>query len=67
MNWRQDARSVIRLGTRRAVATPQSNGEGDPAEAAADLAGHLRRECGGRCAFGIFDANRPGGAPPTPP
>ena len=42
-NWRQDARSVIRAETRRAVVTLQANGVGDPAAAAAELSTFCNR------------------------
>jgi DNA/RNA-binding domain of Phe-tRNA-synthetase-like protein len=57
-NWRQDARSVIRAETRRAVVTLQGNGAGDPAGAAAELLALLKRECGGRHAVVLLDAGR---------
>jgi DNA/RNA-binding domain of Phe-tRNA-synthetase-like protein len=58
-NWRQDARSMIRLDTRRAVVTLQANGVGDVRKAADELVGLLRRECGGRHAVTVLDAGSP--------
>ena len=58
-NWRQDARSVIRAETRRAVVTLQGNGAGDPGGAAEELLALLERECGGRHALVLLDAGRP--------
>jgi DNA/RNA-binding domain of Phe-tRNA-synthetase-like protein len=58
-NWRQDARSVIRLQTRRAVATLQANGEGDPRAAAEALVALLSTQCGGRYAVTVLDAANP--------
>ena len=58
-NWRQDARSVIRAETRRAVVTLQGNGAGDPGGAAEELLALLKRECGGRHALVLLDAGRP--------
>jgi DNA/RNA-binding domain of Phe-tRNA-synthetase-like protein len=65
-NWRQDARSVIRAETRRAVVTLQGNGAGDPAGAAEELLALLKRECGGRHAFVLLDTGRPQGELPKP-
>jgi DNA/RNA-binding domain of Phe-tRNA-synthetase-like protein len=58
-NWRQDARSVIRPETRRAVVTLQANGAGDPAQAAAELSDLLSRECNGRVHTALADAANP--------
>jgi DNA/RNA-binding domain of Phe-tRNA-synthetase-like protein len=58
-NWRQDARSVIRLATRRAVVTLQANGAGDVRPAAAELAELLARECGGRVWVAFVDRTNP--------
>jgi len=55
-NWRQDARSVIRAETRRAVVTSQANGFGDPSAAAAELSTLLQQECGGRSSITVLDA-----------
>jgi DNA/RNA-binding domain of Phe-tRNA-synthetase-like protein len=66
-NWRQDARSVIRAETRRAVATLQGNGAGDLAGAAEELLALLERECGGRHALVLLDAGRRHSDLPDPP
>jgi DNA/RNA-binding domain of Phe-tRNA-synthetase-like protein len=58
-NWRQDARSLVGIETRRAVATVQSNGAGDVAAAAADLVELIGRFCGGVCRVEIAEASRP--------
>ena len=58
-NWRQDARSVIRPGTRRAVVTLQAMGVGAVAEAAEELVHLLRSECGGRYATALLDSGSP--------
>jgi DNA/RNA-binding domain of Phe-tRNA-synthetase-like protein len=58
-NWRQDARSVIRPDTRRAVVTLQANGVGDPAQAAAELSDLVSRECNGRVSIALADAANP--------
>ena len=58
-NWRQDARSAIRSGTRRAIVTLQANGAGDAAAAAEQLIALLRRECGGRYAVTYLGAEKP--------
>jgi DNA/RNA-binding domain of Phe-tRNA-synthetase-like protein len=58
-NWRQDARSAISPETRRAVVTLQANGVGDVRQAAADLLGIFRAECGGRYAVTVLDAANP--------
>jgi DNA/RNA-binding domain of Phe-tRNA-synthetase-like protein len=58
-NWRQDARSLITAGTRRAVVTVQANGAGDVAAAAADLIDFIVKFCAGRCRFVILDHSRP--------
>ena len=58
-NWRQDARSVIRPQTRRAVVTLQANGEGDAEGAAAELAELLKRECGGDFRISVANAMNP--------
>ena len=58
-NWRQDARSVIREETRRAVVTLQSNGAGDVVVAAEELASLLSRECQAACGVTFLDAERP--------
>jgi DNA/RNA-binding domain of Phe-tRNA-synthetase-like protein len=58
-NWRQDARSVIRVDTRRAIVTLQENGAGDAAAAAEELAARLARECAANCAIIMLDMNEP--------
>ncbi|MFO1148158.1 MAG: phenylalanine--tRNA ligase beta subunit-related protein [Alsobacter sp.] len=58
-NWRQDARSIITPGTRRAIVTLQANGAGDAQGAAEDLAGLLGRFCGGQVRIGVASAARP--------
>jgi len=57
-NWRQDARSIIRPETRRAVVTVQSNGAGDVAAGANDLVDLIGQFCGGTCRVAILDCNR---------
>ena len=54
-NWRQDARSIIRPHTRRAVVTVQSNGAGNVAAGANDLIDLIAKFCGGRCRYVILD------------
>ncbi|MGE0753128.1 MAG: B3/4 domain-containing protein [Variibacter sp.] len=58
-NWRQDARSLIRPETTRAIVTVQSNGAGDVDAAVADLATLITRFCSGRTASAIADAANP--------
>ena len=58
-NWRQDARTGISSGTRRAVVTLQSNGEGDLEAALADFAALLREHVGGEIQAAIADSERP--------
>jgi DNA/RNA-binding domain of Phe-tRNA-synthetase-like protein len=55
-NWRQDARSLIRPQTTRAIVTVQANGWGDVATAVDDLVDLIGRFCGGRCRTAIADA-----------
>ena len=57
-NWRQDARSVIRPATRRAVVTVQSNGAGEVAAAADDLVDLIEKFCGGVCRVAVLDRTR---------
>ena len=57
-NWRQDARSIIRPETRRAVVTVQSNGAGDVAAGANDLVDLIGQFCGGTCRVAILDRSR---------
>ena len=54
-NWRQDARSIIRAETRRAVVTVQSNGSGDVAAGANDLVDLIAEFCSGTCRVGVLD------------
>jgi DNA/RNA-binding domain of Phe-tRNA-synthetase-like protein len=58
-NWRQDARSLIRPQTTRAVVTVQANGCGDVATAMDDLVELIGRFCGGRCRTAVADAAHP--------
>jgi DNA/RNA-binding domain of Phe-tRNA-synthetase-like protein len=58
-NWRQDARSIIRPQTRRAVVTVQANGAGDVAAGASDLIGLIDKFCGGTCRMAVLDRSRP--------
>ena len=58
-NWRQDARSIIRPETRRAVITVQSNGAGDVEAGANDLIDLIARFCGGTCRVGTLDHTHP--------
>jgi DNA/RNA-binding domain of Phe-tRNA-synthetase-like protein len=58
-NWRQDARSLIRPDTRRAIVTVQSNGAGDVDAAVADLAALITRFCCGRTASAVADVANP--------
>ena len=58
-NWRQDARSIIRPETRRAVVTVQSNGQGDVVAGANDLADLTAKFCGGTCRIAILDRAQP--------
>ncbi|MGB9364674.1 MAG: phenylalanine--tRNA ligase beta subunit-related protein [Xanthobacteraceae bacterium] len=58
-NWRQDARSIIRAETSRAVTTVQSNGAGDVAAGASDLIDLIKIFCGGRCNVAVLDGARP--------
>lgn len=54
-NWRQDARSIIRPETRRAVVTVQSNGAGDVTAGAGDLIDLITKSCGGRSRVAVLD------------
>jgi DNA/RNA-binding domain of Phe-tRNA-synthetase-like protein len=58
-NWRQDARSVIRPETRRAIVTLQANGEGDAGKAAEELTELLSSECGGSYSVALLDRDNP--------
>jgi DNA/RNA-binding domain of Phe-tRNA-synthetase-like protein len=61
-NWYQDARSAVGPQTTRAVLTVQSltADEAQLRAAAAELVGMIERYAGGRAAWGIADAARPG-------
>lgn len=54
-NWRQDARSIIRSETMRAVVTVQSNGAGDVPAGASDLVDLIVQFCGGTCRVAVLD------------
>lgn len=54
-NWRQDARSIIRPETRRAVVTVQANGAGDVAAGVSDLIDLIAKFCGGTCRVAVLD------------
>lgn len=58
-NWRQDARSLVRPATTRAVVTVQANGSGDLDAAVADLTDLVRRFCGGSVVVAIADGASP--------
>src|SRR3954451_16366486 len=58
-NWRQDARSIIRAETRRAVITVQSNGAGDVEAGANDLVDLIVKFCDGTCRIAVLDCTRP--------
>jgi DNA/RNA-binding domain of Phe-tRNA-synthetase-like protein len=58
-NWRQDARSIIRAETRRAVITVQSNGAGDVAAGANDLIDLIVKFCGGTPRVAVLDRASP--------
>jgi DNA/RNA-binding domain of Phe-tRNA-synthetase-like protein len=58
-NWRQDARSIIRPATRRAVVTVQSNGAGDVDAGANDLVNLITKFCGGTFRIAVLDRTRP--------
>jgi len=58
-NWRQDARSIIRPETRRAVVTVQSNGADDVEAGANDLIDLIAKFCGGHCRVAVLDQARP--------
>jgi DNA/RNA-binding domain of Phe-tRNA-synthetase-like protein len=60
-NWRQDARSIIRPDTRRAVITVQANGAGDVAAGANNLIDLIARFCVGTCRMAVLDRSRPDG------
>jgi DNA/RNA-binding domain of Phe-tRNA-synthetase-like protein len=54
-NWRQDARSIIRPETGRAVVTVQSNGAGDITAGASDLVDLITKFCGSQSRVAILD------------
>jgi DNA/RNA-binding domain of Phe-tRNA-synthetase-like protein len=58
-NWRQDARSIIRQETRRAVVTVQSTGAGDVDAGANDLIDLISKFCGGQCRVVILNRAHP--------
>jgi DNA/RNA-binding domain of Phe-tRNA-synthetase-like protein len=58
-NWRQDARSIIKADTRRAVVTVQSNRAGDLAAGANDLIDLVAKFCGGTLRSAILDHTQP--------
>jgi DNA/RNA-binding domain of Phe-tRNA-synthetase-like protein len=58
-NWRQDARSLITPGTRRAILTIQTNGWGDLEAAVEDARALVGRFCGGTVVAAVADRNRP--------
>ncbi len=58
-NWRQDQRSLVSPGTRRAVVTVQANGWGDLDAAVTDLVGLLARFCAAKTAATIASAGEP--------
>jgi len=58
-NWRQDARSIIRPETRRAVVTVQANGAGDVAAGASDLVDLISKFSGGMSRVALLDRTHP--------
>jgi len=58
-NWRQDARSVVRETTKRAVLTIQYNGVGDLGAVAEDFCGRLAEFGIGRADFAIAGSDDP--------
>jgi DNA/RNA-binding domain of Phe-tRNA-synthetase-like protein len=58
-NWRQDARTAVDAGTRRAIITVQGNGWGDLSAATRDLVDWIERELGGRCETAVATALAP--------
>lgn len=58
-NWRQDARTAVSPGVRRAALTVQSNGFGDVEEAASRVVALIERECHGRCRVVVAERGRP--------
>jgi DNA/RNA-binding domain of Phe-tRNA-synthetase-like protein len=57
-NWRQDARTGISDGTRRAVVTVQANGWGNLEAAVEDLTALLREFCAASVRLGVADASK---------
>jgi DNA/RNA-binding domain of Phe-tRNA-synthetase-like protein len=57
-NWRQDARTLIRPATRRAVVSVQGNGVGDVAAGASDVVDLIERFCDARCRVDTLDRAR---------
>ncbi len=57
-NWRQDARSAVSPGARRAALTVQSNGFGDVEAAADRIVALIERECQGHCRVVVADRGR---------
>ena len=57
-NWRQDARSIIRPETQRAVVTVQSNGAGDVEAGARNLIDLIAKFCGGSGRSALLDQTR---------
>jgi DNA/RNA-binding domain of Phe-tRNA-synthetase-like protein len=58
-NWRQDARTGLSEGTRRAVVTVQANGWGDLEAAVDDLKRLATDFCGAEIRFAVADARTP--------
>jgi DNA/RNA-binding domain of Phe-tRNA-synthetase-like protein len=58
-NWRQDARTIVTNGAKRAVLTIQSNGFGDVEAAAQTLAAGVVAECCGMCTIVLLSRERP--------
>jgi DNA/RNA-binding domain of Phe-tRNA-synthetase-like protein len=58
-NWRQDARSIIRPETHRAVVTVQANGAGVVEAGASDLVDMIVEYCGGQCRVTTLDQASP--------
>ncbi|WP_413988466.1 B3/4 domain-containing protein [Labrys okinawensis] len=58
-NWRQDMRSAITTGTKRALITVQANGWGDLEAATNELAGRLSAECGSEARIAYAGRHQP--------
>ncbi|MEJ8571893.1 B3/B4 domain-containing protein [Microbaculum marinum] len=58
-NWRQDQRSLVSPGTRRAIVTVQANGWGDLDAAVTDLVHLIEVSCGGRATVTRASATQP--------